>query len=214
MTPVQILQLASEEESRIVQRVFLAGDDGKRTVIFTAADRGSGCTWLIARVAQRLAALVSGRVCVVDANLRWPAIHGMFRLDNDRGLLQTFAQRDPIRNFIQQVDDTGLWVLTSGGSVADSHGVLMSPKVRERFNELAQQFDFILVDTPAMKASADSGLIGRLADGAVLVIAANTTKRDAAENTKTILEAASVPILGAVLNKRTYPVPDALYRRL
>jgi Mrp family chromosome partitioning ATPase len=46
----------------------------------------------------------------------------------------------------------------------------------------------------------------------VLVIAAGSSKRDIAVNTKMLLEAARIPILGAVLNKRTFPVPDKVYR--
>ncbi len=214
MTPLQTLQLASDEESRIVQRVFLTHFEAKHTVVFTAPERDSGCSWITAHVARRLASRVSASVCVVDANLRWPSMHHMFRLDNDRGLLQALVQPEPVRTFANQIEGTNLWVLTSGGAVADSHGVLTSPALRQRFDELAIQFDFLLVDTPAIKASGDSSLIARLADGAVLVIGANSTKRETAENTKSILEAANVAIVGAVLNKRTYPIPDRVYRYL
>ena len=56
--------------------------------------------------------------------------------------------------------------------------------------------------------------IGRMADGMVLVIAADASKRDIAVNTKMLLDAANIPILGAVLNRRTFPIPDKIYRYL
>jgi Mrp family chromosome partitioning ATPase len=53
-----------------------------------------------------------------------------------------------------------------------------------------------------------------LADGIVLIIEANSTRREAARKVKENLKAANLPVLAAVLNKRTYPIPNFLYRRL
>jgi Mrp family chromosome partitioning ATPase len=61
---------------------------------------------------------------------------------------------------------------------------------------------------------ADGVTIARLADGIVLVLEANATRREAASKVTENLRAAQVKILGAVLNKRTYPIPESLYHRL
>jgi len=65
-----------------------------------------------------------------------------------------------------------------------------------------------------MNISPDAGVLGQLSDGVVLVLAANSTTRDSALNTKVLLDSANVPIEGAVLNKRTYPIPDKVSRYL
>jgi Mrp family chromosome partitioning ATPase len=57
-------------------------------------------------------------------------------------------------------------------------------------------------------------LLSRWTDGVVLVVEANATRRDAARRVKEILDAAGVSLLGVVLNNRTFPVPEAIYRRL
>jgi Mrp family chromosome partitioning ATPase len=57
-------------------------------------------------------------------------------------------------------------------------------------------------------------LLSRWTDGVVLVLEANATRRDAARRVKEILDAANVSVLGVVLNNRTFPIPDVLYRRL
>jgi Mrp family chromosome partitioning ATPase len=57
-------------------------------------------------------------------------------------------------------------------------------------------------------------LLSRWTDGVVLVLEANATRRDAARRVKEILNAANVSVLGVVLNNRTFPIPDVLYRRL
>jgi Mrp family chromosome partitioning ATPase len=86
--------------------------------------------------------------------------------------------------------------------------------MKTRLAELSREFDYVLIDTPAMKPCADSSIIARQTDGIVLVIAAGASKRDIAVNTKMLLEAARIPILGAVLNRRTFPVPDRIYQYL
>jgi Mrp family chromosome partitioning ATPase len=214
MTPAQTIQLGSQEEAKIIESVFLKNAAAKKSVIFTSPDRRSGCSWVVAKLARSLAKRVPGTVCVVDANLRWPALHDMLWLDNTRGLLQAIEEASPIRSYVQRIHDSNLWVLPSGGSVADSHGLLASEAVEKRFAELKREFEFVLIDTIAMKVSPDAGLIGRWTDGAVLVLAANSTTRESSVNTKIILEAAHVPVAGAILNKRTYPIPDKIYQYL
>jgi Mrp family chromosome partitioning ATPase len=48
----------------------------------------------------------------------------------------------------------------------------------------------------------------------VLVVQANATRRDAARKAKESLQAANVRLLGAVLDNRTFPIPDAIYQRI
>jgi len=57
-------------------------------------------------------------------------------------------------------------------------------------------------------------VLGQLADGAVLVLEANATRREVTLKVAADLRAAHIKILGAVLNKRTFAIPEALYRRL
>jgi len=57
-------------------------------------------------------------------------------------------------------------------------------------------------------------LLGQLADGMILVLEAHNTRRVAARRTKEILEASNVRLLGTVLNGRTFPVPERIYRKL
>jgi Mrp family chromosome partitioning ATPase len=215
MTPAQIVQLLNDEENKLIDYTFLASEAGATSITFASPERYSGCSWLVSRIAQRLAERVDGSVCAVDANLHWPALHRTFGVENERGLLQATMQHDePIRDFTQRHGDANLWVLPSGGTLSNSNAVLNTENIKARVAELNREFDYVLIDTPAMKSSPDCGFIGRLTSGVVLVIAANSTKRDTAINTKLVLEAANVHILGAVLNRRTFPIPDRIYQYL
>ncbi|HEY2383301.1 MAG TPA: CpsD/CapB family tyrosine-protein kinase [Terriglobia bacterium] len=214
MTAARIIQLLAEEETKLVDRLFPA--NAKRmSVAFTAPERRSGCSWLVSRIAQRLAERVPGSACVVDANLHWPSLHMLFGIPNERGLIQAAMQpEEPIRNFTAAVPNSKLWLLPSGGTLSEATGAVSPEAMKARIAELARDFEYILIDTPAMKGGADSAGAGRLANGVVIVVAANASRREAAVNTRLALEAANVPILGAVLNRRTFPIPDRIYQYL
>ena len=215
MTPSQMVQLLFEEENKLIDSTFLARESAVNSITFSAPERHTGCSWLVSRLAQRLAGKVDAPVCAVDANLHWPSLHHTFGVENQSGLLQAIMRMDsPIREFARRPGHANLWVLPSGGTLSDCNAVLNTENIKTRIAELKKEFAYVLIDTPAMKTAPDCGLIGRLTGGVVLVLAANSSKRDTAINTRMMLEAAKVPILGAVLNRRTFPIPDQIYRYL
>ena len=207
--------LAREETNRLVQRLFLAmGAGAPRVVVFTGAEHGDGCSWVAAHTAQALASQVAGSVCLVDANLRHPDIHRYFGIDPNQGLTEAILQTGPVRQFAQSTGQRNLWVLPAGKSVPDSHTLLKSARLAARIAELRAEFDHVLIDVPPVNAYVDGLSLGQLVDGFVLVLQANLTRREAARKAKEIIESARLRLLGAVLNKRTFPIPLSIYSRL
>jgi Mrp family chromosome partitioning ATPase len=56
--------------------------------------------------------------------------------------------------------------------------------------------------------------MAQFADGIILVLSAQRTRRIMARKIKGMLEAAQARILGTVLSDRVFPIPDGIYRRL
>src|SRR5438876_6818242 len=59
-----------KELIKLVQRLFLAGPQSARVVVFSAVESGSGCTFICTRTAEILANQLEEPVCLVDANFR------------------------------------------------------------------------------------------------------------------------------------------------
>lgn len=210
-------EFSSEEAVRLVQRLFLVpGPDAPRVVLFSGVNAGDGCTTVCARVAETLSTEVgmSGTFCVVDANLRSPSLHEYFGLENQTGLVDALSQPGPVRDFAQQVNGGRLWVLTSGTPAANVHGLLASEELRIRVAELRSEFDNVLIDSPPVNLYADACGIGKVCDGMILVLQSNSTRREAARKAKEMIEIAQIRLLGAVLNKRRFPVPAGIYGKL
>ena len=202
------------EALNLVQRVFLAKPEvAPQVVVFTSPQSGSGCSWVCARASEALAERFPGSVCAVDCNLRSPAMHRYFLLNNSRGFAQALVEKEPILDYVQEVPAHNMSVLTTGAP-----GTHITPSICnrliERIAELRQQFSFLLIDSPATNLYADVTLLSSVADGAILVLEADSTRPNAALEAKECLIAAKFHLLGAALNKRSFPIPEFIYHWL
>jgi capsular exopolysaccharide synthesis family protein len=161
-----------------------------------------------------LAANVSGAVCLVDANLRTPSLPEYFGVTNHHGLADSLRNNGSIRGYAKPLKPENLWLLSCGSLAADSSALIHSELMKTRIEELRREFDYVLIDSPPLNTYSDGAILGQLSDGVVLVLEANSTRREAALRVAEGLRARKVRVLGAVLNKRTFPIPDSLYHRL
>jgi polysaccharide biosynthesis transport protein len=213
--PLAVDHTAYQEALKVVQRIFLAqAQDAPRMVVFAAVDKGSGCSQIVARVAESLTNNVQGSICVVEANLRSPSLPALFGTTNHHGLTDAVLSEGAIRSFAKPLYSENLWLLSSGSLAADSARLLHSERLKARLAELRKEFDYVVIDAPPLARYADAVTLGQIADGLVLVLAAHATRREIAQSIAGNLQAAKVRVLGAVLNKRTYPIPEAIYRKV
>ncbi|HTX16007.1 MAG TPA: CpsD/CapB family tyrosine-protein kinase [Candidatus Baltobacteraceae bacterium] len=213
---LDIDQLAREESFHLIQRIFfLQTQTPPRVVVFAGIDHGNGCSRICSQAAEALEGNSRGTVCLVDANFRTPSLSRVFNTTNHHGFSDSLAGEGPIRSFAKPLHTDSLWLLSSGSLAGgDSHGLLNSVRLKARFEELRNEFDYVLVDAPPLTHYSDAIALARVADGFVLVLEANSTRREAAVRISENLRAAQIRVLGAVLNKREFPIPDALYRKL
>lgn len=212
---IEMGEEARNEINRLVQSLFRLPDvKGPRRIVFTGNEPGCGCSWMCARVAEVLASHVDAAVCVVDCNLRSPSLHEQFGVDNHHGLTELLQQTDPVRDYVHQLSRRNLWLLSCGSSGENRQNLLGSPRMRARMAELSAAFDYLIIDAASLKESNDAIVVGGLSDGVVLVLKANASRREVARRALYDLQAANVTSLGAVLNQRKFPIPNAIYNRL
>ena len=202
-----------DETIKLVQRLFSSkSSETPQIVVFSGVEPGCGCSWVCARVGEILAPHVEGSVCLIDANFHSNSTARHFeterpeKVQNERTLSPMLHNEPPGAG--------RLWL----ASIRPPAGGWQTPgsldRFRSRLAEMRKDFTAILIDAPPINTYTDAALLGSMADGLVMILQANQTRREAAERAKEILDAAGVRVLGAVLNKRTFPVPGFLYRRL
>ena len=170
-------------------------------VVFAPIDHGNGCSQIAAMVAETLAGNAPGAVCLVDANFRSPSLPKLLGTTNYHGLTDALLKQGTIRSFIKPMCNETFWLLTSGPLSADSPDLFSSEHMRTRFAELRREFDFVIIDAPPMARYADAIALGKLSDGVVMVLEAESTRRKAARIAVENLRSSGIPVLGAVLNK-------------
>jgi Mrp family chromosome partitioning ATPase len=206
---------AREEVTKLVQRLFLhPGVAAPRQVVFAGTERGNGCSWICAHAADILGSQVRGSVCVVDCDLRLPTLHEEFQVANHYGLADALQCSEPIRQFVQQLSRPNLWLLGCGSLNEESPKLLTLERMRKRMFELRSEFDYVLLDVAPLSSSDDGVMLGSWCDGVTLVLKENTSNRKAAQKVLRELQAVNAPVLGAVLNQRTFPIPESIYGRL
>jgi protein-tyrosine kinase len=212
--PVTRDTVDEDEVSALVQRLFLIpGNETFHSVAFAGTESGNGCTWLCARAAEALASRVTSQVCVVDANLRAPGMHTQMGIRNHHGLSDALLQAGPMSSYVTSISPN-LSIVSCGSETEKAESLLTTNRMRARLNELRSNFDYVLIDCSALNISRAAVVLGASTDGVVLVVKANSSRKETARGAVHELKAAKVRVLGAVLNHRTFPIPSFIYDKL
>lgn len=206
--------IAREEVTKLVHRLFLITGAGPRQTVFAGTEPGDGCTWVCAHTADILASQIGGSVCVVDCDLYFPTLHREFGVPNQFGLAEALASNEPVRQFVQQLSRPNLWLLSCGALNEETPQQLTLEKMRKRLFELRAEFDYVLLDVAPMSSCNHGVLLGSWSDGVAMVLKANSSNRKAAQKALKEFQTANASVLGAVLNQRTFPIPESIYNRL
>jgi capsular exopolysaccharide synthesis family protein len=174
-------------------------------IMITSAGKGEGKSSIVSNLGIALAE-INQRVLLVDADMRKPHLHDIFNVPNSWGLSDLLREKSslensPVEGLCRKTDIEGLHLLPSGPGTLSIANLLYSRRLFELLQKLRSEFDIVVIDTPPMLYISDARVLGRLADGAILVIRASKTTRDAARVAKQRLVDDGIPVLGTILNE-------------
>lgn len=179
---------------------FLSSDTPIQSLVITSSVHADGKSTVSLNLAQAAAAM-GQRVLLVDADLRRPQVHNLLGIRNDQGLSNVISTNLPVLDAIQQ---SPLWdnlfVLTSGQIPPDATKLLSSKKMQNIMEQLRQEFDLVIYDTPPLLGLADSSLLAPYTSGIVLVVRMGKTDRSILTQALERLKISRAPILGTVVN--------------
>ncbi|HER24339.1 MAG TPA: polysaccharide biosynthesis tyrosine autokinase [Candidatus Atribacteria bacterium] len=143
------------------------------------------------------------KVILVDTDLRKPTIHKIFEQDNKTGLTNILVEDKKIKDVMRKMSDVdpNLYFIPSGPIPPNPSELLGSNKMKELLKELQEQADFVIFDSPPVIAVTDALVLATQVDGVVLVLNFGEVPREAAIQTKELLNKVKANILGVVLNK-------------
>lgn len=177
-------------------------------VTFAATTKGEGTSYVSYNCARYLAMMVGRKVAWIDGNFRnpQPSVQDAplnFRdLLNDPGRLPAFAPGPE------------LVVIGNGTRNVAQLDLLKSRKYSELVAKLRKSFYFTIIDAPPILDSVETAHLALPTIGLVVVVASNQQKYEVVKHGLDRMASLDVKLLGTALNKRSYQLPDFLYRRL
>lgn len=174
-------------------------------LVVTSAGAAEGKSTLASNLA--IATAETGRkVLIVDGDLRKGQLHKRFRLEEHPGLAELIVSETPVdqidlSEYIRPTGFPGLSLLSCGVTLPEQVGAtLFSQRIPLLFSRLRAEYDVVLVDTPPVLSLPDARLLGRVTDGAILVVRSGVTLREDAMAAAQRILSDGIPILGTILN--------------
>jgi protein-tyrosine kinase len=176
----------------------LAAQRPMRTLAVTSASPGEGKTTSAINLAIVTSLSVGRRVLLVDCDLRRPKVHSSLGITPEAGLAEVLTDQIGLEQAIVKPEAMGLEILAVRGRPANPSELLGSARMRELIEEVAQRYDRVILDTPAALGLPDAKVVADLSDGVIVVVRADSTKREDLETVLEIMDRRRV--LGLVLN--------------
>ena len=152
------------------------------------------------------------KTLLVDADLRRPSVHKVFRLQSPVGLSSYLMEKvSRVDEFIHATEVPHLDVVCCGAVPSSPSELAGSKRMRQFLEEVRARYDRVILDCPPVSAVSDPLIIASLSDGVTFVTKFNKIRRDHARKTIQRIHDAGIHILGVVLNDIDFEGKDSYY---
>lgn len=200
--------------------LFSAVDNPNQSILMvTSASPSEGKSISVANLSIVMAQ-AGHNVLIVDADLRKPVQHKLFKLPQKGGLTKLLLETAPTKSHeetlaamketIQPTSVDGLHVLTCGVIPPNPSELLGSAKMEATLESLADQYDYVILDSPPVLAVTDAVVLSRCADGVLLIADASKTRGTQLKQASDQLQSSNAHVIGVILNQLS-PKSDGYY---
>jgi len=198
--------LVAECARTTLTSILLPTHDGDRpqVVVLTSPCPGDGKTTVACNLSIAMTE-IGRKVLMIDGDLRKPRLHKVFSVANSWGLsdvlwAETPIETVPISHLVSETEVSGLCLLPAGSCGGTPTNLFYSPRMTRLLKRLRKEFDMIMIDAPPMIHLADARVLGRLADGVILVVRAGQTTTESALFASQRFAEDGTRVMGTVLN--------------
>ncbi len=190
------------EAFRAVRTALYFNTQGKNHSVIqvTSPTPGDGKSTLASNLAVSIAQ--SGkRVLLVDADMRRPRQHSTFGISSKVGFATVLSGQSEWREVMFECEEIeGLTLMPCGAKPYNPAELSSSPQVKVLIEEMREEFDFVIIDTPPLLAVTDPCPIAARVDGVVLCLRIKKNVRLSAERATEMLANLGAKCIGLVVN--------------
>jgi len=179
---------------------YVSANQHLKSLVVTSTSEREGKSFFVANLALSVANL-GKKVLVIDGNLRGDGINNYFNLPSVVGLTDYISDHIELERILQKTDIDGLDVILSGSTPVDPGKIVEADSMHGLIKEMADRYDLVIVDTPAMRTASDALIFGGYTDGSILMVQAGRVRKAYFNNVIDLFKMADVHLLGVVLNR-------------
>lgn len=203
----------SENYRSIRTTLILSAVDSKlRCFVITSPLPQEGKTATISNLAVTFAQ-AGKRVLIIDADLRKPRQHKVFKIKNMNGLTNYLSAQADLKDLEKATQISNLYLINAGPVPPNPVELLGSEKMGSLVDFMKQRFDYILFDSPPLLPVSDAVVLGPKIDGMILVVWGGKTTRDALKRAKEKLDMHQIKCAGVILNNISLDEHDYYYMK-
>ncbi len=173
-----------------------------KSLIVTSPGAGEGKSTTVVNLAITFAQL-GKKTLIIDTDLRKPILHHIFSVKREPGISNYLVQFEGVKEIdplINKTEIQNLFILSSGKLFPNPSELIGSVKMKELIQQLVNEWDIVLFDSPPIMPVTDARILSKNVDGLVLVVKSGTTEIMALERTLAMLSSVKSPVLGCILN--------------
>ncbi|UUX35249.1 CpsD/CapB family tyrosine-protein kinase [Fundicoccus culcitae] len=171
-----------------------------KSIAVTSSVPNEGKSTVAANLAHVFGGVDNKNVLLVDGDLRNPTIHRSFGLDNTKGLSSLlFDNTLQFNEIVQKSRELNMYFLTSGPVPPNPSELLSSARMTALMQELSDNFDIVIYDTPPVTLVTDAKILATKADSVLLVVKQNFSRKDVLKRAIQELNNINADILGFVM---------------
>ncbi len=201
MAPVQDFlndQVLVESYRKIIKKIESSTRKQSNCIVVTSVQSDDANSVFAAHLAV-VAATLSRKTLLIDANLRQPVQHQLFGLAASPGTREVVEGAINLRQAAQTVGIENLAILNAGEQTSNPSALIESGAMKELLSESFTQFDWVIIDTPSSADWSDAITLGHYSDGLALLVSPNTNHRNQLKEVATELRSSNVPVLGVIV---------------
>ncbi len=189
--------------------VFLK-TQGMKTALITSPVFNNNHRYIVPNLGYFLSRVLHHRILLVDVNFNAPHFQKIYSLKDDNGIDRN---TDPAmcQNILHKME-RGPDIITARVAPEKPSNILEDLNFKDLIESIKDQYDAILIDATSINSMKDVSFISEYSEGIVLVIDEGKLQREMLKNTLPRLRHDDAVIIGGILNNRTFPIPEFIYK--
>lgn len=179
--------------------LFSNVDKDIKKIVVTSSVPDEGKTTLCIDLARSLASS-SSRVVLIDLDLRNPSIKNITGQENNIGITNIIMKKATLSDAsTKDTEQENLDIISSGPIPPNPTELIASDSMKSLLDELSNNYDYVIIDTPPVGILTDAAIISTLSDGVLLAIKSGSTKKEMVKKAIDNIEKVNGNILGAIM---------------